>query len=904
MSLSHTLPTNETKLCEDTNLVTGPCSLFSDQRQAFVSKLAKFDPTQCAIYFYQQSQGSLKPFGRGEVVVNAYNRNHTSMENSAAAHSHRKHTLEIQVLLPDNDVASVVEGAMNPLSNKKPANGLWQKAKKAAEIKVKSIYLAFSSSEELSMWYSTIKFTIRSCRDCTIIYSAATIESSFSWINSNLNKIAKANETKIGAIGNNHSNSSIDPSHTGTDLLELLQRFDNNRHNIDAIGKHVLRTVSNASGFLNFRRPDTEIQQMIHDLHNGDHLAATHLFKYSFVCGNSSAMAKLYSLLASGSTDRTPDKAKVSWNCVKFNNPFAPHNKTQEEVEGVLYKTVSLFLEVELPGSVDNIILECNLHLRSMLECIKSSTNNDDSPLSLYADHHFTGPNSDIRELIFRHEVYLQCGTTRRLEKMELRPFYIKEIEYIHVKEIGLRKESFKKEIDKQLIEASLDLALATILRRHYTALTNTPMMETKVLPLLSFVEETRGNQLGRSHPLTLQAVNSMALTLRKMRRYDEAEAAYNRSLKALHKNVGTNDAKTASIYHNLGILLQLKGDIARAIEYFEKDVEILTAVHGVSHPDTLSCVKHLIKICNSSSKFKSKAAKYKDLSMRGNMKAHGGGSLEHLEAVHQNAESLIEHGKSAEAAVALQEALAAFDKRAKVKGEEADVLNARLSCLNNLGVALLMENDIAGATQRLQQCATGYASSREYGPSHASTVMVMNNLGMLLAAQEKFQEAEGCYRRALRGVLPYFEQTSSPAMSSFGHKKNVKLAKKSPAEMQQLEEAVMTLKSNLAQVSSSLDEKVSLYRNVLRYTEKKVKHGHLKSHNHPDYVLALQNLTAALVKKCKAEPDVTQESVNDALSYVQNLVDLYERRPGQYTKELRVFKDILAKGIQQNNSI
>ena len=119
------------------------------------------------------------------------------------------------------------------------------------------------------------------------------------------------------------------------------------------------------------------------------------------------------------------------------------------------------------------------------------------------------------------------------------------------------------------------------------------------------------------------------------LQKYDEAEAAYNRSLKALHKNVDTNDAKTASIYHNLGILLQLKGDIARAIEYFENDVEILTAFNGLSHPDTLSCMKNLVKICNSSSKFKSKAAKYKDLSMMGIMEAYGGESLEHLEAVH-----------------------------------------------------------------------------------------------------------------------------------------------------------------------------------------------------------------------------------------------------------------------------
>jgi len=136
---------------------------------------------------------------------------------------------------------------------------------------------------------------------------------------------------------------------------------------------------------------------------------------------------------------------------------------------------------------------------------------------------------------------------------------------------------------------------------------------------------------------------------------------------------------------------------------------------------------------------------------------AHGKGSLEFLEAINQNAESQIESGNSAEAAIALHEALDAFDKRTKGTHEEVDALKARLSCLNNLGIALMMENDVAGATKALQECAGAFASNRQYGPQHSSTVMVMNNLGMLLASQHRDQEAEGCYRRALKGIQVRF---------------------------------------------------------------------------------------------------------------------------------------------------
>ena len=310
---------------------------------------------------------------------------------------------------------------------------------------------------------------------------------------------------------------------------------------------------------------------------------------------------------------------------------------------------VALYLEVDLPTPGNRIIVEADLHLQSMLMCINSASNQQ-TPLCLYSDRIFIGKDKLFRELVFRYECYMKCATTMRKESLELRPFYIREIEYIHVKEIGernallvamltnqpltnttrsiatlawlaagFRKETHSKNIDRDLNEASLDLALATVFRRHYSAIANLPMMETKVLPLLSFVEEKRALHLGRSHPLTLQSVNSMALTLKKIKKYDEAEAAYNRSLEALIKNVGAKDLKTANIYHNLGVLVQLKGDVRRAIEYFEKDVEILTEVYGVSHPDTLSSLKHLVKICRPH--FKDKVTKYKSLVTKGEMK-------------------------------------------------------------------------------------------------------------------------------------------------------------------------------------------------------------------------------------------------------------------------------------------
>ena len=162
-----------------------------------------------------------------------------------------------------------------------------------------------------------------------------------------------------------------------------------------------------------------------------------------------------------------------------------------------------------------------------MLKCIRPSTNDELSPLCLYAGKVFAGPMAKQRELDFRFKVYLSACASCRLEKNEIRPHYIKEIRYIYGKENDMRCAKLSAEKDKALCKATMDLILATILKRHYSATGNTRMMEEDVVPLYKSTEEIRAANLGRSHPLTLGALNGFAILCRKLKKYDDAEAAY-----------------------------------------------------------------------------------------------------------------------------------------------------------------------------------------------------------------------------------------------------------------------------------------------------------------------------------------------------------------------------------------
>jgi len=114
----------------------------------------------------------------------------------------------------------------------------------------------------------------------------------------------------------------------------------------------------------------------------------------------------------------------------------------------------------------------------------------------------------DARELQFRAHCYDMAVVNVRLEKLEIRDNYVKEIENVHALEVKYRLATLRKESDQSLCHASLSLSLCTILKRHYNALDNVTMMAEKVLPLMESAELIRQEVLGHSHPLTLTSTN------------------------------------------------------------------------------------------------------------------------------------------------------------------------------------------------------------------------------------------------------------------------------------------------------------------------------------------------------------------------------------------------------------
>jgi len=251
---------------------------------------------------------------------------------------------------------------------------------------------------------------------------------------------------------------------------------------------------------------------------------------------------------------------------------------------------------------------------------------------------------------------------------------------------------------------------------------------------------------------------HSFAILLRKLGKYDEAVEAYMRALNALEQSCGPDDAKTTACCHNIGMVLQLKGDSRGAIKYLRRDVDALFRKLGPTHADTIKSTSHLIKIMDSikGDEFQVQMMELKAKQLEAEFAIHGAGSIEYLDAVHSLAETLLHEGKFDEASRQLKGAIQLYEK--SHTSDHAEVVTALLVCKNNLGMSLNYQGDKNGAEKAYKDCVKGYLACPKHGEGHISTALARNNLAMMILDSEnvpehKKTEALGFLELAIAGL-------------------------------------------------------------------------------------------------------------------------------------------------------
>jgi tetratricopeptide (TPR) repeat protein len=88
---------------------------------------------------------------------------------------------------------------------------------------------------------------------------------------------------------------------------------------------------------------------------------------------------------------------------------------------------------------------------------------------------------------------------------------------------------------------------------------------------------------------------------------------------------------------------------------------------------------------------------------------------------------------------------------------------NSTLWIVNNLGILYLDQGKLREAEQMYERALRGYKEL--LGPTHISTMQTVSNLGSLYAAQGKLGEADQIYKQALRGYEELFGPTHTSTL-------------------------------------------------------------------------------------------------------------------------------------------
>ena len=109
-----------------------------------------------------------------------------------------------------------------------------------------------------------------------------------------------------------------------------------------------------------------------------------------------------------------------------------------------------------------------------------------------------------------------------------------------------------------------------------------------------------REEALGPAHPDTLTLVNNLAVLLKSLGKYDEAEPLYWRALAGKEEALGPAHPSTLTSVGNLARLLGSQGRYDEAEPLMRRDLAGCEKALGPAHPDTLKSTRAIWLSCSS----------------------------------------------------------------------------------------------------------------------------------------------------------------------------------------------------------------------------------------------------------------------------------------------------------------
>jgi non-specific serine/threonine protein kinase/serine/threonine-protein kinase len=248
----------------------------------------------------------------------------------------------------------------------------------------------------------------------------------------------------------------------------------------------------------------------------------------------------------------------------------------------------------------------------------------------------------------------------------------------------------------------------------------------------------------GDDHPSTLEAMRTLAMSLRALYRGKECEALLVDLLQRLRRLKGPDDTETCDAEQRLALVMSDMGRSAEAEPLVTHSLEVHRRKLGPNHVDTLAAMNDMAGIESALGKFKEAEVLYREL----NEGRRGILGDDHPWTIQSEANlgmCILKQRRYAEAEPILRDTLARSER---VQGPD----HARtLDIANALAVALRLQERMDDAVAMLREIAD--RSRRSLPPNHPDTILAVGNLALILDQQDKPNEALVCYEECYRGV-------------------------------------------------------------------------------------------------------------------------------------------------------
>lgn len=245
------------------------------------------------------------------------------------------------------------------------------------------------------------------------------------------------------------------------------------------------------------------------------------------------------------------------------------------------------------------------------------------------------------------------------------------------------------------------------------------------------------------------EVCNSLAITLRKVNKFDEAAELFREAITNAEKSKGPNSAMVMTLKNNLGNLLHQRGQHEKAETLYKETIEGRTKLYGPDHPETLTAMSNYAKLLSDMDRTSESLPMQRDIYAK---------SLARLGPEHpttltfmNNLANNLQSTKNLEEAEEMSRACA--ELRKKVLGPDHP---HTLITLSNLATLLNTRGKVDESLKLQNELVD--IRTRKLGPDAQETLISCNNYGLSLQKAGKLDEAKAMMERAVSGAEKSFK--------------------------------------------------------------------------------------------------------------------------------------------------